>query len=150
MSVSWEAAQRIRSGHGLGEPGFTVTNEICAAMTAETRAWQKVNDPDRREKRLQRMWRSAQLVDGRIVGSWAETLLEAQIELEVWWGAAVAWIVEDPDVLVYRRYLGEASTAETRSREAITFPVTSGPVDHPSRDGTPVFVQGEFDFGDLT
>lgn len=96
------------------------------------------------------MWRTAQLVDGRIVGSWAETLLEAQIELEVWWGAAVAWIVEDPDVLVYRRYLGEASTAETRSREAITFPVTSGPVDHPSRDGTPVFVQGEFDFGDLT
>ncbi|WP_017791899.1 hypothetical protein [Leucobacter salsicius] len=99
------------------------------------------------ERCEQAAWKTAQLEDGRIVGTSAMTVLGAQLSIEVWWGSPVVWIVPDGNASVHTRYLGEVSSAQTRSREARTFPVTSGPVEYPTRDGAPVEVQGTFDFG---
>lgn len=134
MSTTWDVARKLREQHVTAGP---VTNKTCAALAAEIDAWLAVNDRSRPE----RSWWTAQLEDGRIVGVWATTELEAQMDVEVWWGDAVHWIVRDPGSAVHVRYLTDASSPASRTAAARTFPLTPEPVEFPFRAGeVPSFV----------
>lgn len=125
MSESWEFTKTVRERHITG----SATESMIVAVGRELAAWRE----GRETEPPVHCWRTAQLVDGRIVGQWAETNLEAQVGVEVWWGAAVHWIVPDPECIIHDRYLTNVSSGKTRSDEARTFALTDAPADHPRR-----------------
>ncbi|MHA3724338.1 hypothetical protein ACXR2T_10705 [Leucobacter sp. HY1910] len=151
MSETWEAAQSIRDWHGMSKPGFDATDADVSSIAQQQARWLLRNGAAYlgEVRGGTHLWKTAQLEDGRIVGCQGETVLAAQLSIEVWWGSPVVWIVPDGSSRVHDRYLGEVSTAATRSREARTFPVTAGPLEYPTRDGVATAVQGEFDFEGL-
>lgn len=146
LSDTWPAVSALRDEYGISSPEFVKTAQTeaefdrifdaIAALVASFGAREYLPG-----------WKTAQLADGQIVGRSGATLLEAQISIEVWRGSPVVWIVQDASARVHERYLGQVSTAATRSVEARTYPVTPAPVEHPTKDGAPVEVQGTFDFG---
>lgn len=79
-----------------------------------------------------RVWRTAQLTDGRIVGCFAETAEAAVVDLAFWWGVDVAWVVDDPGCLIHARY---RATVLVKDHQTARWPVTSAPVDHPAPMG---------------
>ncbi|MBC9954922.1 hypothetical protein ICM05_09755 [Leucobacter sp. cx-42] len=125
MSESWEFTRTVRERHVTGP----ATDQMIITVGRELNAWREGRDTEP----PRHCWRTAQVVDGRIVGQWAETNLEAQVGIEVWWGSAVHWIVPDPESVIHDRYLTNVSTGATRSDEARTFALTDQPVDNPQR-----------------
>lgn len=75
-----------------------------------------------------RVWRTAQLADGRICGCFADSIEDAALTTAFWWGVDVAWIVDDPDCLIHARY---RATVLVKDHQTARWPVTSAPVDHP-------------------
>jgi len=49
-------------------------------------------------------WRTAQLLDGHVVGVFADSREEAELELTIWWGSRCHWLVDDPDCRVLDEY----------------------------------------------
>lgn len=93
-----EVAERIRSAVPIA--GATATNDECArrrelvdAFLAERGV---LPGPD--------VWRTAQLVDGRVVGVFATSPEEAEVQLTLWWGSRCHWIVDDPESRILDEY----------------------------------------------
>lgn len=142
MSESWEFTRGVRERYVTG----AASEKMVVSIGRELNEWRAGRDIET----TNHCWRTAQLVDGRIVGQWAETNLEAQVGIEVWWGSAVHWIVPDPDCVVHDRYLTNISTGKTRSDEARTFALTDAPADHPRRPSvTPVVSAWDEVFADF-
>lgn len=49
-------------------------------------------------------WHTAQLVDGHVVGVWAHSVEEAELDLTVWWGVRCHWVTVDPQCLLFHEY----------------------------------------------
>ena len=67
-------------------------------------------------------WHTAQLVDGRVVGVWADSVEEAELSLTVWWDGPCHWVRPDPDCRIRAEYFppGKQSAAHA----ARVFPLT--------------------------
>jgi hypothetical protein len=70
-----------------------------------------------------RVWHTAQLVDGRIVGVWADSPEEAELDLSVWWAIACHWVVPDPDCRIRDEYFPHGKTSANVADRR--FPLTS-------------------------
>lgn len=93
-----EAAERIREAIPIRSK--TASNEECAARRAaieatlaERKVWQR-----------ERCWYTAQLTDGQVVGVWARSSEEAEIDLTVWFGQRCHWVIADPIHAVRAEY----------------------------------------------
>lgn len=100
------------------EPG---SNDLDAAMKAIDAA--RAGYPS-----TGRVWRTAQLADGRICGCFADSIEDAALTTAFWWGVDVAWIVDDPDCLIHARY---RATVLVKDQQTARWPVTSAPAVHP-------------------
>ncbi len=105
-----EAAERIRRAVPIG--GSTATNEECALR-------QDLVDAALRDRHVvagASAWHTAQLVDGRVVGVFANSAEEAELELSIWWASSCHWVVEDPECRVLDEYrvVGRAGSAQRR------------------------------------
>lgn len=71
-------------------------------------------------------WHTAQLVDGHLVGVWANAVEEAELDLTVWWGVRCHWVTVDPQCLLFHEYLprGKRSAAEADRRFPLAPPRT--------------------------
>lgn len=110
-----EAGERIRAAAPIR--GDRATDEDCRvrrALIDDALAARGVQPGDRN-------WHTAQLTDGHIVGVWALSAEEAELDLTVWWGARCHWVVADPGCLLFHEYFpkGKRSAAEADRR----FPV---------------------------
>jgi len=65
-----------------------------------------------------RCWHTARLLDGHIVGVWAESVTEAELNLTVWWQGTCHWLRADPEARLFHEYFpkGKRSTAEADRR----------------------------------
>lgn len=131
---TWPWTEQLRLLH-LTSPA---TDAACRALAAEVEPWLATQDQGPRAPG----WWTAQLRDGRIVGTNAATELAAQVWIEIWWGAAVHWLVRDPDCTIHDRYLGAVSSEATRSPSARTFPLSDDPLEYPFRAGEePAYIE---------
>lgn len=71
-------------------------------------------------------WHTAQLVDGHLVGVWANAVEEAELDLTVWWGVRCHWVIADPQCLFFHEYFpkGKRSAAEADRRFPLAPPRT--------------------------
>jgi hypothetical protein len=69
----------------------------------------------------EREWFTAQLVDGRITGVWAQSAVEAELQLSVWWETDCHWVVADTSLRLRDEYFphGKRSSADAQR----TFPI---------------------------
>ncbi|HAS32841.1 MAG: hypothetical protein CMF56_12865 [Leifsonia sp.] len=93
-----EAAERIRAAVPIA--GATATDDEC-------RRRQDLIDGILRERGVvveASVWRTAQLIDGRVVGVFATSAVEAELELAIWWESRCHWVVDDPEQRVLDEY----------------------------------------------
>lgn len=71
-------------------------------------------------------WHTAQLADGHLVGVWANSVEEAELDLTVWWGVRCHWVTADPQCLLFHEYFprGKRSAAEGNRRFPLAPPRT--------------------------
>lgn len=71
-----------------------------------------------------RLWHSAQLDDGHVVGIWATSVEEAEIELTVWWEGHCYWVIPDADCRVRDEYFprGKRSGRDADRRFPLSAP----------------------------
>ena len=93
-----EAGQRIRDAIPIRSQ--TATEKECAARRlaidatlAARRVWNR-----------ERLWHTAQLADGQIVGVWARSTEEAELDLTVWSGQPCHWVIADRTLAVGGEY----------------------------------------------
>lgn len=103
-----EVGERIRSAAPIR--GDRATDEDCRnrrAMIDEALAVRGIHPAERE-------WHTAQLVDGHVVGVWANSVHEAELDLTVWWGVRCHWVTVDPQCLLFHEYFpkGKRSAAE--------------------------------------
>lgn len=69
-------------------------------------------------------WHTAQLVDGHVVGVWADSVDEAELDLTVWWGVRCHWVVVDPRCRLFQEYFprGKRSAVEADHRYPLAPP----------------------------
>lgn len=94
-----DAAARIRDMQPIA--GGSATDEECAVrrdLIELTLATWGV-------RAGKRCWFTGQLVTGRIVGVWAQSEVEAELDLSVWWAQPCLWVVPDPDLRVRNEHL---------------------------------------------
>ena len=93
-----EAAERIRGECPIVGP--TATDDECRVRCELVdAALDKLGVAAGR-----REWHSAQMADGRVVGIWAHSVQEAEINLTVWWSRRCFWVIADPDCRVRDEY----------------------------------------------
>lgn len=112
-----EAGERIRAAAPIR--GGRATDEDCRIrrqLIDDTLAAREVEPRERN-------WHTAQLVDGHVVGVWADSADEAELDLTVWWSVRCHWVVVDPGCQLFREYFprGKRSVAEADRR----FPLAS-------------------------
>ena len=93
-----EAAERIRVGVPIA--GDSATAEECVRR-------RELVDEELRRRDIHpgsHAWRTAQLLDGRVVGAFADSREEAELELTIWWGSRCHWVIDDPDCRVLDEY----------------------------------------------
>ena len=131
-----EAGERIRAACPI--LGATATNEEC-----HTRRELITDTLDARGVRPgPHTWHTAQLLDGHVVGVFADSPEEAEIDLTVWWGRRCHWVIPDPQCQVLHEYVPASNRGATAG--APRFPV--GPPRRP-RDQfapTPSLLDGIF------
>lgn len=115
-----EAGERIRSAAPIR--GDRATDEDCRirrALIDEALAVRGIH-PGAHERH------TAQLVDGHVVGVWANSVGEAELELTVWWGNRCHWGTVDPQCLLFHEYFpqGKRSAAEANRRFPLAPPRT--------------------------
>lgn len=103
-----EAGERIRDAAPIR--GDRATDEDCRIrreLIDDTLAARKVEPRERN-------WHTAQLVDGHVVGVWADSTDEAELDLTVWWNVRSHWVVVDPGCRLFQEYFprGKRSVAE--------------------------------------
>lgn len=66
----------------------------------------------------ERIWHTAQLVDGHVVGVWADSAAEAELDLTVWWGVHCHWVTPDLGGRLLHEYFprGKRSAPEADRR----------------------------------
>lgn len=101
-------AERIRIAVPIA--GATATDDECAKRRDLLRAALR----SRGIEAGQNLWRTAQLVDGRIVGVFANSKEEAELQLGIWWASSCHWVVDDPECRVLDEYrlVGRSKGAE--------------------------------------
>lgn len=111
-----EAGQRIRDAIPIRSE--TASEEECAARRLAIDATLAA----RRVWLQERQWHTAQLADGQIVGVWARSTEEAELDLTVWFGQPCHWVIADPTLAVR----GEYSPASLRRSQDAgrRFPLT--------------------------
>lgn len=85
-----EAGERIRAAAPIR--GDRSTDEDCRIrqeLIDATLAVRGVDSGDRSRH-------AAQLSDGHVVGVWAQSTDEAELDLTVWWGVRCHWVAADP------------------------------------------------------
>ncbi len=139
--ATWPTAQRIRAKYLEPLPekrNDKLLNAACKGISADVAAFLAEHDTAAPE----RHWWTCQFVSGGISGRWAETELEARVEIELWWGEEIAWIVVDDDAEIQNRYW---ATVKVKDRQAgrVLFDLTEGPAEYPVPTGDlrPVSVQ---------
>lgn len=107
-----EAGERIRAaalirGERATDEDCRVRRELIDAALAARGV-----DPGHRN------WHTAQLVDGHVVGVWAQSADEADLDLTVWWGVRCHWVVADPGCQLFHEYFprGKRSATEADRR----------------------------------
>lgn len=115
-----EAGERIR--HAAPILGDRATDEECRtrrAMIDEALVARGIH-------RGAHEWHTAQLVDGHLVGVWANAVEEAKLDLTVWWGVRCHWVIADPQCLLFHEYFPKAkrSAAEADRRFPLAPPRT--------------------------
>lgn len=126
---TWPAAQEIRRQHL--DPAAKLTDAVCISINAAVSAFLNNHDPGPKS----RTWWTAQLATGKICGIWAETELEARIEIEIWRGSPTGWITRDPHCKVLERY---GSSVLVKHRHEALFEVTAAPVETPRATNVPM------------
>lgn len=113
-----EAGERIRDAAPIR--GERATDEDCRIRREliEAALAARGVDPGHRN------WHTAQLVDGHVVGVWAESADEAELDLTVWWGVCCHWVVADPGCQLFHEYFpkGKRSAAEADRRFPLAQP----------------------------
>ncbi|MFE5410150.1 hypothetical protein [Microbacterium sp. NPDC056569] len=107
-----EAGERIHAAAPIrGERATDLDCRIRRELINDTLAARAVESCDRN-------WHTAQLVDGHVVGVWADSADEAELELTVWWGVRCHWVVIDPGCWLFQEYFprGKRSAAEADHR----------------------------------
>ncbi len=107
-----EAGERIQAAAPIR--GERATDEDCRVrreLINDTLAARAVESGDRN-------WHTAQLVDGHVVGVWADSADEAELDLTVWWGIRCHWVVTDPGCRLFHEYFprGKRSAIEADRR----------------------------------
>jgi hypothetical protein len=107
-----EAGERIRAAAPIR--GDRATDEDCRIrrqLINEALAARAVESGDRN-------WHTAQLIDGHVVGVWAHSAEEAELDLTVWWSVRCHWVVTDPGCGLFQEYFprGKRSAAEADRR----------------------------------
>lgn len=113
-----EAGERIRSAAAIrGDRASDDDCRIRRAMIDQALAVRGIH-PGAHE------WHTAQLVDGHVVGVWANSVEEAELDLTVWWGTRCHWVTVDPHCLLFHEYFpkGKRSAAEADRRFPIAPP----------------------------
>ncbi|WP_314855669.1 hypothetical protein [uncultured Microbacterium sp.] len=64
-------------------------------------------------------WHTAQLVDGHVVGVWANSVEEAELELTAWWGARCHSVTADPQCLLFYEYFPKGKRSATEADRCI-------------------------------
>ncbi len=113
-----EAGERIRGECPIIGP--TATNDEC-------RVRRRLVDAEINRLGVvagRREWHSAQMVDGRVVGIWAHSVEEAEIQLTVWWCRRCLWVIADPDCRVRDEYFprGKRTATDADRRFPLTPP----------------------------
>jgi hypothetical protein len=109
-----ELAEQIRIAVPIA--GTTATDGECSKRRA-------LVDAALRSRGIEsghRAWRTAQLVDGRVVGVFANSREEAELQLVIWWGSRCHWVGDDPEcrVLMSIAESGGRSRRSSASRSA--------------------------------
>ncbi len=107
-----EAGDRIRDAAPIR--GDRATDEDCRirrGLIETTLAARGVEPGDRN-------WHTAQLADGHVVGVWARSADEAELDLTVWWGIRCHWVAADPGCRLFHQYFpkGKRSASEADRR----------------------------------
>lgn len=108
-----EAGERIRSAAPIR--GDRATDEDCRirrALIDEALAVRGIH-PGAHE------WHTAQLVDGHVVGVWANSVEEAELELTAWWGARCHSVTADPQCLLFYEYFPKGKRSATEADRCI-------------------------------
>ena len=93
-----EAGERIRDAAPIrGERATDEDGRIRRGLIEATLAARGI-DPGARN------WHTAQLVDGHVVGVWAQSADEAGLDLTVWWGVRCHWVAADPGCRLFHEY----------------------------------------------
>jgi hypothetical protein len=107
-----EAGERIRAAAPIR--GERATDEDCRIRREliETTLSARGVEPGERD------WHTAQLIDGHVVGVWAQSADEAELDLTVWWSLRCHWVVADPGCRLFHEYFpkGKRSTSEADRR----------------------------------
>jgi hypothetical protein len=107
-----EAGERIRAACPIS--GATATDHECRdrhELITDALRVRGIQGGDR-------SWHTAQLADGHVVGVWADSVEEAELNLTVWWGERCHWVIPDPGCRVLQEYFprGKRSAAEADAR----------------------------------
>lgn len=107
-----EAGERIRAAAPIR--GERATDEDCRIrreLIDVALAARRVDSGDRN-------WHTAQLADGHVVGVWAQSADEAELDLTVWWDVRCHWVVADPGCRLFHEYFpeGKRSASEADRR----------------------------------
>ncbi|WP_417563405.1 hypothetical protein [Microbacterium sp.] len=107
-----EAGERIRDAAPIR--GERATDEDCRIrreLIEATLTARSVAPGDRN-------WHTVQLADGHVVGVWALSADEAELDLTVWWGVRCHWVVADPGCRLFHEYfpMGKRSATEAERR----------------------------------
>ena len=93
-----EAGERIRAACPIR--GATATNDECRNRR------ELIDDTitTRGIASAAYIWHTAQLADGHVVGVFAGSAAEAEIDITVWCGGRCHWVVADPDCRILHAY----------------------------------------------
>ncbi len=107
-----EAGERIRDAAPIR--GERATDEDCRIRRELIEATLIV----RGVQPVDRDWHTAQLADGHVVGVWAQSDDEAELDLTVWWGVRCHWVAADPGCRLFHEYFpkGKRSASEADRR----------------------------------
>jgi hypothetical protein len=94
-----EAGERIRAAIPIR--ARTVTEDECTARRLAIDATLAAHGTWHRD----RAWHTAQLLNGQMVGVWARSTDEAELQLTVWWAQPCHWVIADADGRVRAEYL---------------------------------------------
>ncbi|MFB8146625.1 hypothetical protein ACFC1W_07760 [Microbacterium sp. NPDC056003] len=113
-----EAGERIRAAAPIR--GERATDEDCRIRRELIEAALAARDIEPGD----RNWHTAQLADGHVVGVWAQSVDEAELDLTVWWGVRCHWVVVDPVCGLFHEYFpkGKRSATEADRRFPLARP----------------------------